>query len=93
MAGKRIYPIQISEKQTCVLRMDFHGAGGHASMPIRGGAMAKMAAALCTLDRKLLPVHITPPVRLMIEYISKALGGISELYCVYYLTLSPPIPS
>ncbi len=75
MAGKRIYPIQIAEKQICALRMDFHGPGGHASMPVRGGAMAKLAAALRTLDRNTLPVHVTPPVRLMVEYIAKAIGG------------------
>jgi len=75
MAGKRIYPIQISEKQNCAMRLDFHGVGGHASMPVRSGAMAKMAAALRTLDRNMLPVHITPPVQLMIEYIAKAIGG------------------
>lgn len=79
MAGKRIYPIQISEKQMCAMRMDFHGAGGHASIPVRGGAMAKLSAALHALDRHTLPVHVTPPVRLMIEYIAKALGGVSGL--------------
>ncbi|MBN1536918.1 MAG: M20/M25/M40 family metallo-hydrolase [Anaerolineales bacterium] len=78
MVGKRIYPIQISEKQTCAMRMDFHGAGGHASMPVHGGAMAKLGRALLTLDKKPLPVHVTPPVRLMIEYIAKAIGGASE---------------
>jgi acetylornithine deacetylase/succinyl-diaminopimelate desuccinylase-like protein len=75
MAGKRIYPIQIAEKQLCGMRLDFHGQGGHASMPVRGGSMAKLAAALRTLDRNTLPVHVTPPVRLMVEYIAKAIGG------------------
>jgi acetylornithine deacetylase/succinyl-diaminopimelate desuccinylase-like protein len=79
MAGKRIYPIQISEKQTCAMRLIFHGKGGHGSMPVRGGAMAKLAAALRAIDRQNLPVHITPPVRLMVEYIAKALGGASGL--------------
>jgi acetylornithine deacetylase/succinyl-diaminopimelate desuccinylase-like protein len=49
-----------------------HGPGGHASMPIRGGATAKLAGMLSRFDRR-LPVHITPPARLMIEAIAEHL--------------------
>jgi acetylornithine deacetylase/succinyl-diaminopimelate desuccinylase-like protein len=79
LAGKRLYPIQVSEKQVCSVRMRFHGPGGHGSMPIRGGAMARLAAALRTLDKRLLPVHITPPVRVMVEHLAKAMGGATGL--------------
>lgn len=75
MAGKRIYPIQVSEKQACRLRLRFHGPGGHGSMPVRGGAMAKLGAALQTLDRRPLPVHVTPPVRAMVEALARVMGG------------------
>lgn len=79
MAGKRIYPVMISEKQTCGIKMTFHGRGGHASMPVQGGAMAKAARALHLLDRYRLPYHLTPPAHLMIDGIANAIGGIPGL--------------
>ena len=39
------------------------GPAGHASMPIRGGAMGRLGALLRALDRRRLPVHVTPVVR------------------------------
>ncbi len=44
IAGKRFYPIQTCEKQVCPVHITFHGTGGHAAVPVRGGAMAKLAA-------------------------------------------------
>lgn len=76
MAGKRIYPIMVAEKQICTLKLTFHGRGGHGSMPVHGGAMAKAARALQIMDRKNLPYHLTHPAKLMIDGISSALGGI-----------------
>ena len=40
---------------------------------MRGGAMAKLAMVLQRLDRRRLPVHITPVTRQMIETIAAAL--------------------
>jgi acetylornithine deacetylase/succinyl-diaminopimelate desuccinylase-like protein len=77
MAGVRFYPIMIAEKQICTIQVTFHGPAGHAAMPIRGGAMARLSRALQALDEALLPVHITPPVRLMIEHIADNLSGLS----------------
>ena len=79
MAGKRIYPVMVSEKQTCGIKMTFQGPGGHASMPVQGGAMAKAARALSLLDQHRLPYHLTAPAQLMIDGIAKALGGIPGL--------------
>jgi acetylornithine deacetylase/succinyl-diaminopimelate desuccinylase-like protein len=79
MGGKRIYPIMVAEKQACWMKLTFHGQGGHGSMPIAGGAMAKLGQALCLLDQHKLPYHLTPAVRMMIESIAKALGGVSGL--------------
>jgi acetylornithine deacetylase/succinyl-diaminopimelate desuccinylase-like protein len=75
MSGVRFYPIMIAEKQTCWLKLTFRGQGGHASMPVRGQAMAKLAAALIKLDRQQLPVHITPPVASMIGALAANLRG------------------
>lgn len=79
LLGKRFYPIMISEKQGCWLALSFHGAGGHGSMPVQGEAMAQLGQALERLDRRKLPVHITPPVRLMINSLAKALPGATGL--------------
>ncbi len=75
VAGKRFYLIQISEKQICPARVTFHGPGGHGANPVRGGAMAKLGAALRTLDRNPLPVRVTQPVQAMLEQFASAIGG------------------
>ncbi len=75
MAGRRLYPIQISEKQLCPVKATFQGQGGHGSMPVHGAAMARLGRALQRLDQGNLPVHITPPVRMMIEAMAAALPG------------------
>ncbi len=85
MGGKRIYPIMVAEKQACWMKATFRGQGGHGSMPVRGGAMAKLGRALRLLDRRSLPYHLTPAVRTMLASIAKALGGISGL-AIHQLT-------
>jgi acetylornithine deacetylase/succinyl-diaminopimelate desuccinylase-like protein len=65
--GKKFYPIQIAEKQTCQMRIIVRGSAGHGSMVIRGGTMAKLGNVLKKLDQNLLPVHITPTAREMFE--------------------------
>jgi acetylornithine deacetylase/succinyl-diaminopimelate desuccinylase-like protein len=73
VGGRRLYPIQVAEKQVCTVRMTVHGQPGHGSMPVRGGAMARMAHALQRLDRERLPVHVTRVARDMIEAMAGAL--------------------
>jgi acetylornithine deacetylase/succinyl-diaminopimelate desuccinylase-like protein len=67
VAGRRLYPIMVAEKQVCWTAATVRGPGGHAALPHRGGAMARLGRLLTQLDRKRLPVHVTPPARLMIE--------------------------
>jgi acetylornithine deacetylase/succinyl-diaminopimelate desuccinylase-like protein len=76
---RRFYPIQVAEKQICWLRVRFRGPGGHGSMPVRRGAMAKLAHFLRRLDSHSLPIHVTPPARLMFQSMACALGGLSGL--------------
>jgi acetylornithine deacetylase/succinyl-diaminopimelate desuccinylase-like protein len=73
ISGRKLYPIMVAEKQTCGLRATVRGQGGHGSMPVRGGAMARLAAMLKALDRHRLPVHVTPVARQMIETIASLL--------------------
>lgn len=79
VGNRRFYPIQIAEKQICWLRVTLRGPGGHGSLPVRGGAMAKLSRLLQQLDKRRLPVHITPPARLMFGEMGAALGGVSGL--------------
>jgi acetylornithine deacetylase/succinyl-diaminopimelate desuccinylase-like protein len=79
-AGRCFYPIMVAEKQICWMKATFHGQGGHASMPVQGGAMAAMARVLLQLDRRSLPVHVTPAARLMFEGILQHLGGPTRLF-------------
>jgi acetylornithine deacetylase/succinyl-diaminopimelate desuccinylase-like protein len=77
LAGLSTYPIQVGEKQVCWVRVTIRGPGGHGSIPMRGGAMAKLAQLLSRLDTRRLPVHVTEIPRSMIEAIAAALpaGG------------------
>jgi acetylornithine deacetylase/succinyl-diaminopimelate desuccinylase-like protein len=70
IAGKRFYPIQLGEKQICWLKATVRGPGGHGAMIHRGGTMARLARMLRDLDRKRMPVHVTPIVQEMIETIA-----------------------
>jgi acetylornithine deacetylase/succinyl-diaminopimelate desuccinylase-like protein len=71
--GKRFYPIQVAEKQICWLKATVRGPGGHGAMINRGGTLARLGKLLGDLDRKRLPVHVTPVVRDSIERIAAEL--------------------
>jgi acetylornithine deacetylase/succinyl-diaminopimelate desuccinylase-like protein len=73
LAGRRFYPIQVAEKQICWLRAVVRGPGGHAALVNRGGTMARLARLLADLDRRQLPIHVTPVVRQMLETMAEAL--------------------
>jgi acetylornithine deacetylase/succinyl-diaminopimelate desuccinylase-like protein len=72
--GRRFYPIQVAEKQICWLRATLRGPGGHGALINRGGTMARLGRFLRDVDRKPLPVHVTPVVREMVERMAAALG-------------------
>jgi acetylornithine deacetylase/succinyl-diaminopimelate desuccinylase-like protein len=67
LGGKRLYPIQVAEKQICWLKARVRGRGGHGAVPQHGGTMARLGTFLRDLDRKRTPVHVTPAARAMIE--------------------------
>lgn len=76
VAGKRLYFIQVDEKQLCWMRAKLRGRGGHGSVPVRGGAMASLGRFLVELDQRRLPVHVTPVVRRMVHGMASAVGGV-----------------
>ena len=73
LGGKRFYPIQVAEKQICWLKATVRGPGGHGAMINRGGTVARLGRLLSDLDRKRLPVHVTPVVREFVERIAAEL--------------------
>jgi acetylornithine deacetylase/succinyl-diaminopimelate desuccinylase-like protein len=77
--GVRFSPIQISERVGVDFHVTFRGDPGHASMPVPGGAMAKLGKALVNLERKHLPVHLTQPTRLMLEAMASHVSPATRL--------------
>jgi acetylornithine deacetylase/succinyl-diaminopimelate desuccinylase-like protein len=73
LAGLQTYPIQVGEKQECWLRTTIHGPGGHGSLPMHGGAMARLGRLLTTLEAHRLPVHVTEIPRAMAAALADAL--------------------
>jgi acetylornithine deacetylase/succinyl-diaminopimelate desuccinylase-like protein len=73
IAGKRFYPIQVAEKQICWLKATIRGPGGHGALVQRGGTVARLGKLLRDLDRKRLPVHVTPVVREFVDRIAAEL--------------------
>jgi acetylornithine deacetylase/succinyl-diaminopimelate desuccinylase-like protein len=73
LGGRSFYPIQVAEKQICWLRGTVRGPGGHAAIGVRSSAMGKVGRILDKLDRKRLPVHVTPVTRAWIEAMADAM--------------------
>lgn len=73
------YPIMVAERQMCWMKARLKGRGGHGSIPVKGEAMARLAALLRRLDGRRLPVHITEPARMMFTHIADEMGGLAGL--------------
>jgi acetylornithine deacetylase/succinyl-diaminopimelate desuccinylase-like protein len=76
---RRLYAIMTAEKQICWMKATVRGPGGHGSLPVRDGAMAKLSKVLQRLDRHRLPVHVTPVASQMIKTMASASGGLRGL--------------
>ena len=79
VGGAKCYPIQVAERVGCGLKLTIRGQAGHGAIPIRDQAMAKLGRILTQLNNNKLPVHITPPARLMVEGMAQAAGGATAL--------------
>lgn len=79
LGGKRFYPIQIAERSGVYLECTFDGPAGHGSLGVEGGAMGRVGKALVALERKRLPVQITPAARLMLEGLAAHTSGATRL--------------
>ena len=72
---QRFYAIQVADKRLCWMNVILRGPGGHASTPVHGGVMARLATLLHSLDQQRLPVHVTPVARQMLELIAAAVSS------------------
>ena len=79
VGNRRFYPIQVAEKHLCWLKATVRGSGGHGSIPVRGGAMARLSELLRKIDQHRLPVHVTPVARLMFKTMASSLAGLNGL--------------
>jgi acetylornithine deacetylase/succinyl-diaminopimelate desuccinylase-like protein len=79
IGGQKFYPIQLAEKLQCQMRLTMRGPGGHGSMPITDGAMARLGQVLHDLTSRQPPVHITPVTKMMIEGLADHTGGSTSL--------------
>ncbi len=70
IGGRKFYAIQVADKRFCWMKIILRGPGGHASSPVRGGIMARLARLLQSLDQHRLPVHVTPVAHQMLEAIA-----------------------
>ena len=75
IGGKKFYAIQVLEKQVCWMKATLSGPGGHASLPMRNGATAKLGRLLQQLNQHRLPVHILETTHQMLQTISATIGG------------------
>jgi acetylornithine deacetylase/succinyl-diaminopimelate desuccinylase-like protein len=77
--GRRFVPIQVAEKQRCLIRATVSGKGGHASTIVRGTASEKLGVLLSRLASHRLPLHVTPVARLMLESMAQELPRHEQL--------------
>ena len=77
---KKFYPIMVSEKALCYIKITVRGPSGHGSLPLRGGATARLGTLLSKLDKKKMPVHITETVKLQLNTIASNLSFPSSMF-------------
>ncbi len=71
--GDAVYfPLQVTEKVGCQVRLRVTGQSGHGSQPIRDGAMAKTARVLDAITRRRLPMHVTPAAEQFIRALAES---------------------
>lgn len=74
MIGKRVYPIQVAEKQRAVVRLVAEGDAGHGALGGPGSAVTALARSTRRIGRTGLPVHVTPVAAKMLDDMAAAVG-------------------
>ena len=73
LKGKKFFPIEVIQKQVCSIKATVRSRSGHGALIMKDGAMAKLAKMLNQLEKKYLPIHITPVVRTFVEQMAAVL--------------------
>jgi len=74
LGNQKFYQIQVTEKQRSRIRVVMKGPDGYGSLlPPKGNVSSSLAKLLESLDKQVLPVHVTPIPYKMIEAMSSAL--------------------
>lgn len=73
VGGKTFRPIQVLEKQCATIQVTLRGPGGHGSLPMRGGAVARLGELLGKLDTHRLPFHLTSVTEQLIKGLATGL--------------------
>ena len=71
LSRRRFYPIMVSEKQVCHLRVTFRGLSGHASLAQENNPMYALSQFLQRVQSRELPIHVTAETRMMFQAIGK----------------------
>jgi acetylornithine deacetylase/succinyl-diaminopimelate desuccinylase-like protein len=75
MLGKRVYPIQVAEKQRAVVRLVAEGEAGHGALGGRNSAVTALAQSTRKIGKTGLPVHVTPVAAAMLDAMASAVGS------------------
>jgi acetylornithine deacetylase/succinyl-diaminopimelate desuccinylase-like protein len=70
----RIYPIQVAERGFAEVKMTARGTPGHGSLPTGDHAVARLAKAIDTIHRTLLPLHETPVAARFIKEVAAGMA-------------------
>lgn len=73
IGSERFYPIQVSEKLSCVAELTFTGSGGHASLPHSGNALEDLARAVIAIESYETPIRSSYIGELMVESVAAEL--------------------
>jgi acetylornithine deacetylase/succinyl-diaminopimelate desuccinylase-like protein len=75
MIGKRIYPIQVAEKQRAVVRLLAEGDAGHGALGGPDSAITALAQSTRRIGKTGLPIHVTPVAGKMLDGMADAIGS------------------
>jgi acetylornithine deacetylase/succinyl-diaminopimelate desuccinylase-like protein len=67
IGGRPVYPVEIAEKGTCLLRARARGPTGHGSMPRGDSAVLALSSFLARLRYRRLPVHRSAALELFVR--------------------------
>jgi acetylornithine deacetylase/succinyl-diaminopimelate desuccinylase-like protein len=79
LGRRKFYPIQIAEKQICIVQAAIRAQGGHGSFRLPGNVMDQLGHVLVALEHYRAPVHVTLPARRMVKGMASGLSFPSNL--------------